>query len=279
MYLPLDKNTHFTKNEKIIYDFLLTKKESIFLYTEVDISRMTGISQPTVSRFWRKIGYSNLKEFKDAMKEFQNLSSPSAKFKSILSSDKFHYKNYAKRAISLIEDSVNKISEHDFNKAVNLFITSNKIFTHGIGPAESLCSLLNFRLNRFGLDMNSISASGQSLYEDLININKDSLIVLFLFSHYHPETHVIIDYAKEVGCKVIILTDILIKPFDDDNITTFYVSRGELLEFHSLVGPLFFIESIIVAIGISKENEPLDKLHKLEELREKYESFLPRNIK
>lgn len=279
MYLPLDKNTHFTKNEKIIYDFLLTKKESIFLYTEVDISRMTGISQPTVSRFWRKIGYSNLKEFKDAMKEFQNLSSSSAKFKSILSSDKFHYKNYAKRAISLIEDSVNKISEHDFNKAVNLFITSNKIFTHGIGPAESLCSLLNFRLNRFGLDMNSISASGQSLYEDLININKDSLIVLFLFSHYHPETHVIIDYAKEVGCKVIILTDILIKPFDDDNITTFYVSRGELLEFHSLVGPLFFIESIIVAIGISKENEPLDKLHKLEELREKYESFLPRNIK
>lgn len=279
MYLPLDKNTHFTKNEKIIYDFLLTKKESIFLYTEVDISRMTGISQPTVSRFWRKIGYSNLKEFKDSMKEFQNLSSPSAKFKSILSSDKFHYKNYAKRSISLIEDSVNKISEHDFNKAVNLFITSNKIFTHGIGPAESLCSLLNFRLNRFGLDMNSISASGQSLYEDLININKDSLIVLFLFSHYHPETHVIIDYAKEVGCKVIILTDILIKPFDDDNITTFYVSRGELLEFHSLVGPLFFIESIIVAIGISKENEPLDKLHKLEELREKYESFLPRNIK
>lgn len=279
MYLPLDKNTHFTKNEKIIYDFLLTKKESIFLYTEVDISRITGISQPTVSRFWRKIGYSNLKEFKEAMKEFQNLSSPSAKFKSILSSDKFHYKNYAKRSISLIEDSVNKISEHDFNKAVNLFITSNKIFTHGIGPAESLCSLLNFRLNRFGLDMNSISSSGQSLYEDLININKDSLIVLFLFSHYHPETHVIIDYAKEVGCKVIILTDILIKPFDDDNITTFYVSRGELLEFHSLVGPLFFIESIIVAIGISKENEPLGKLHKLEELREKYEPFLPRNIK
>ena len=254
MYLPLDKNTHFTKNEKIIYDFLLTKKESIFLYTEVDISQMTGISQPTVSRFWRKIGYSNLKEFKDSMKEFQNLSSPSAKFKSILSSDKFHYKNYAKRSISLIEDSVNKISEHDFNKAVNLFITSNKIFTHGIGPAESLCSLLNFRLNRFGLDMNSISASGQSLYEDLININKDSLIVLFLFSHYHPETHVIIDYAKEVGCKVIILTDILIKPFDDDNITTFYVSRGELLEFHSLVGPLFFIESIsIFFLKIFKE--------------------------
>lgn len=279
MYLPLDSNTNFTKNEKVIYEFLLTKKESIFLYTELDISKLTGISQPTVSRFWRKIGYNNLKEFKDSMKELQDLSSPSAKFKSILSSDKFHYKNYAKRSISLIEDSSSKISESDFNKVVDLFITSNRVFTHGIGPAESLCSLLNFRLNRFGLNMNSLTPCGQSLYEDLINIKKDDLIVLFLFSHYHPETHVIMDYAKELGCNIVIITDILIKPFDDNNIITFYVSRGELLEFHSLVGPLFFIESIIVAIGISKNNEPLDKLNKLENLREKYESFLPRNIK
>ena len=71
----------------------------------------------------------------------------------------------------------------------------------------------------------------------------------------------------------------MIKPFNNHNIITFYVSRGELLEFHSLVGPLFFIESLIVAIGISKSNEPLEKLHKLEELRKKYESFIPRTVK
>ena len=54
---------------------------------------MTGISQPTVSRFWRKIGYTNLKEFKEAVKDFHNQSSPSTKFKSILDSDEFYYKN------------------------------------------------------------------------------------------------------------------------------------------------------------------------------------------
>ncbi|WP_394884745.1 MurR/RpiR family transcriptional regulator [Clostridium butyricum] len=279
LYLPLNENINFTKNEKIIYDFILSKKENLFLYTEIDISKMTGISQPTVSRFWRKIGYTNLKEFKEAVKDFHNQSSPSTKFKSILDSDEFYYKNYAKKSISLIEDSAEKISESDFNKAVEYFISCDKIFTHGIGPAESLCSLLNFRLNRFGLNIDSINPSGQLLYEDLINIDKDNLIVLFLFSHYHPETHVILDYATEINCKVIIITDILIKPFNNHNIITFYVSRGELLEFHSLVGPLFFIESLIVAIGISKSNEPLEKLHKLEELRKKYESFIPRTVK
>ena len=40
MYLPLNEDINFTKNEKIIYDFILSKKENLFLYTEIDISKM-----------------------------------------------------------------------------------------------------------------------------------------------------------------------------------------------------------------------------------------------
>ncbi len=279
MYLPNIDQVNLTKNEKTIYNFILSKGESIYLYTEIDISKNTGVSQPTVSRFWRKIGFNNFKEFKENVKTLNISPTPSEKFKSTLSSDKFNYKNYLNHTISLLESSVNKLDEDKFNKAVNYFINSRKIFTHGIGPSESLCELLKFRLKRFGLNVSCLPSTGQNIYEELINTCENDLFVLFLFSHYHPETYVIIDFAKKNNIKLVLITDMIIKPFEDENIITLYISRGELFEFHSLTGPLFLIESLIVSIGIAREKLSLEKLKKLEELRDTYEEFIPRKLK
>ena len=277
MYLPTLTDIKLSKNEKIIYDFLLSKRESIFMYTEIDISTLTGVSQPTVSRFWKKIGFNNLKEFKAKIKE-SNSPSPSTKFKSILDCDKFHYKNYVYHSISLIKESADKLNEEDFNKALKFFIESKKIYTHAIGPAEFLSNLLIFRLKRFGLNISALPSNGQEIYEGLIHTEKDDLFLLFLFSHYHPETYIILDYAKKNNIKIIMITDIMIKPIDSENIVTIYVSRGELFEFHSLTGPLFLIESLIVSIGMLREEQSLEKLKKLETLRKDYECFMPRNL-
>lgn len=279
MFFPTIDEINLTKNEKIIYDFLLNKRNSISLYTESDISKSTGVSQPTVSRFWKKIGFNNFKEFKENMKNTTAPSVTSEKFKSLLNSEKFHYKNYVDHSITLLQESANKLNEEDFNKAIEFLSTSGKIFTHAIGPGEFLSSLLIFRLKRFGLDISALPSNGQAIYEGLINTSSNDLFVLFLFSHYHPETYVIIDYAKKNNIKLILITDIYIKPIENENIVTIYVSRGELFEFHSLTGPLFLIESFIVSVGILKEQQSLDKIKKLEELRESYETYLPRKIK
>lgn len=279
MFFPIIDELNLTKNERVIYEFLLNKRNSISLYTESDISKETGVSQPTVSRFWKKIGFSNFKEFKNALKNTTALSVTREKFKSLINSEKFHYKNYVDHSISLLQNSANKINEEDFNKAIDYLSSANKIFTHAIGPAECLSSLLIFRLKRFGLDISALPSNGQAIYEGLINTSANDLLVLFLFSNYHPETYVIIDYAKKNNIKLILITDIYIKPIENENIVTIYVARGELFEFHSLTGPLFLIESFIVSVGILKETQSLDKIKKLEELRNSYESYIPRKIK
>lgn len=278
MYFPTLDEINFTKNEKIIYEFLITKRELTYLYTESDISNITGVSQSTVSRFWKKIGFNNFKEFKEKIKLSNGVSSPSTKFISTIDSNKFHYNNFVNHSIYLLKDSASKLSEEDFNKAINYFVNADKIFTHGIGPTEFLNSLLIFRLKRFGLNISALPSNGQAVYEGLINTSGNDLFVLFLFSNYHPETYVILDFAKKNNIKVILITDIFIKPIEHDNIITIYVSRGELFEFHSLTAPLFLIESFIVSIGVFKEKQSLEKLKKLEELRDTYEDLLPRNI-
>ena len=52
-----------TPNEKTIADYISKNGVTILTYTEDEIAKELQISNATVSRFWRKIGFKNFKDF------------------------------------------------------------------------------------------------------------------------------------------------------------------------------------------------------------------------
>lgn len=92
----------------------------------------------------------------------------------------------------------------------------------------------------------------------------------------HPETRVILDHIKSIGGKSIVITDRLISDFNTNADIVLYASRGELWEFHSMVAPTFIVENLIIEVGIRQKEKSISKLEKLNELRSKYKSILPR---
>lgn len=280
MYLPIIDELNLTKSEQAIYNFLISKRDSISLYTELDIAKLTDISQPTISRFWKKIGFSNFKDFKETLKNTSLSPTPHNRMKETLNSpQEFDYKNYSEKAVAFLEESSNRIDSTTFNLVIKYFVNARSIHVFAIGPTQSLSSLLTFRLKRFGLSINDISATGHGIYESMIHIKDDDLLVLFLFNHYATEIHVLLDFAKYNNIKTVIITDLNIKPIDNKNILTLNVYRGEMLEFHSMIGPLFLIESIIMCIGMEKKESALENLKQLEILRDTYENYIPVNTK
>ncbi|MCZ4150810.1 RpiR family transcriptional regulator, partial [Escherichia coli] len=57
---------------------------------------------------------------------------------------------------------------------------------------------------------------------------------------------------------------------------SFYVSRGELGEFHSMVTPLLLMEQMVLAVGLKQKEQALAQLERLGELRSRYADRLPR---
>ena len=266
-----------TPNQKVIADYVQKNIKAMLYMTETEIAAQLELSNATVSRFWKSIGFENFKDFKNNLKE-REVISPANKLKNIMNQVKSNEMQQQMLALSTqhLQETLQYFSSETFEQAVDALASSKRIYIYSPGPSEGLAQLINFRLSRFGLSIHYLPKSGHELFESLIHMNKEDTVLIFGFVQLHPETRVILDHIKSIGGKSIVITDRLISDFNTNADIVLYASRGELWEFHSMVAPTFLVENLIIGVGIRQKEKSISKLEKLNELRSKYKSILPR---
>lgn len=264
-------------NQYKIADYVEKNLNIVLLSTEQEISDALQISIASVSRFWRFIGYKNFKDFKTMMRKKLDIS-PAKKMENILTD--VENSDLEQHHLHISTNHLQKTIEHfsleDFHKAIDLLVTGHHIYIHGPGPSVGLGELMKYRLSRFGLKISLLEKGGSELLEDLLHLTKGDVVVIFGFIRLLPEAQVILEQAKHIGFKVIIITDQLVANFTGDADITLFASRGEMWEFHSMVAPTFLIENLIIAIGMKNKHENLKRLEMLSQLRSEFSEKLPR---
>ena len=129
------KYSELSKSEKVAADYILNYKKN---YENLSISKMSekaNISQPTIIRFARALGYKGFKELKYTL--LQNNTTP----KKLNPMDGFELTGNEKvedipakitaTAISLLETSLKSISSNDFSHLINILKKAKNIIpTH-----------------------------------------------------------------------------------------------------------------------------------------------------
>ena len=277
MNQKLFEDQHLTPNEKTIADYISKNGVTILTYTEDEIAKELQISNATVSRFWRKIGFKNFKDFKNNYKEKMDVS-PANKLEHIMEqvdSTTIHAQMMA-TSMKHLELTLAQYNTEVFQKTVNAMIDARTIYIYCPGPSEGLGSLLNFRLSRFGLRIKILPKSGHEIYESLLHFSVDDVLFMFGFVKLHPESRVLLEHAKKLGMISIVMTDCLVSDFNAYADYLLFASRGELWEFHSMIAPTFLVENIIIAIGKETSEQSMKKLEMLDTIRKDYKDLLPR---
>ncbi|UFT99628.1 MurR/RpiR family transcriptional regulator [Radiobacillus kanasensis] len=260
-----------------IADYIQKHTQQVLLSTEQDIADAVQVSIASVSRFWKVVGYQNFKDFKQKMRAQLEVS-PAGKMESIMGRGEGEELQHHILDLSVthLYKTMQQFSSQSFRQAVNFLTESKRVRIYCPGPSEGLGSLLQYRLGRFGLDIRVMEKSGSELFEELIHLEKEAVVVLFGFVRLLPEARVILDYAKRIGYKTIIITDQLIAEFSTQANCVLFASRGEIREFHSMVAPTFLIENLIIAVGMENKEKNLKSLEMLSEVRKRYGKELPR---
>ena len=275
MNLGIDIST-LTKSEKKIANYIEKNIKHLFLYTEAELAQHIKVSNATLSRFWRKIGYSNFKQFKEWYKGVEPIS-PKLKLESILSKVKdgqFHESLFNTTKLQLM-NTLEQLDDMTFQEAVVSIAKCRRLYIHAPSSSSFLAILMAHRLQRFGIEIQILPPYGEQIFEDMMHFTTEDVILLFGFVKQTTEAEILIDYATKLHYTTICITDLLISDFHKTCDYTFFVDRGEVSEFHSMLSPVFLIENLIVAIGQTRDQQSFENLERLNNLRKQYKQYIP----
>ena len=263
-----------SKLQKRIADYIVSNLEEVVFLSVTNLSDILGVSDATIVRFAQQVGYSGFPELKeDLIKYYKFYLNPAERIKRYIGevgSRELTYSTITKKEIKYLENSIQTINESTFKEAVKLICDTENIYIFGTGSNEPLSTHLYYRLERFGLKVNLISVSGRNLFEKLLLINSNDLIIVYAFYKPSLDFKRLNSIMKEIGVKVILITDSMTPAMIKNANIVLYAKRGPFGSFHSPLVPMAITNALIIAVANRLGENAIKYLKKLTEMRKKY---------
>lgn len=266
-----------TKSQQRILEYIYSNIETIPFMTITDISNELNVSDATITRFSKKVGFPSFKEMKTAiLSEIQ--ISPAQKLQNSFEQDNLNNKEnlLIYKEIQHLMDTVSQLDKQSLYQAINLLLEAKKIYVFAKGAAKSPAELLVFRLNRFNLDIQLVTASGSELFEKLNNLSSEDAVVLFGFGSIPREIKLVEDHSKKIKASILSFTDRHYNSHSENGVTTFFVARGLPDDYHSMTSIIALIDTLIVEMAKAMPEERKQHLENLFSLKESYKHNIPR---
>ena len=268
-----ERYNQLTKSEKRIANYLRKNQEESAFLAAGEIADRLGLSEATLVRFARSLGFNSYPAMRTVLQEaFRQRVTHSARLRGRLEDLRQGGDIFERLVVSEMDyltQALETVDRQALQKAVELFHTCERIFVFGTGPSVSLVELMDIRLSRFGRQVIPLTSAGREILEPLILINQRDLLFMIGFFDVSPTQQLVLDYANEVNCPIIILTDTLGSIIGDKADVVLAARRGPMAEFHSLVVPMTIINTLLLAIANEGREQVMANLDKLDQKRER----------
>lgn len=270
-------NKKLSKGHKKLVEYITDNYDKAAFMTASKLGEKVGVSESTVVRFATEIGF---KGYPELQKELQQMikSKLTAVQRMEVSSNLIGEKNAIKKVlngdIELIRNTLESVSESEFEKAVETINKAKRIYILGVRSSASLASFLYFYLNPVFENVVLIdTASGSEMFEQIFRIDEDDVCVAISFPRYSKQIINALRFINDRGTKIIAITDSVDSPIAEYSETLLVAKSDMVSVVDSLVAPLSLINALIVAVTFSRRDEVYSNFNKLESIWDEYQVY------
>ncbi len=276
---PMTRIEHLSgslsEGQKKLAEYLLNDGSSLAMMTAWEVARAVGVSESTVIRFAKGLGYKGFPNLKrELRKELTAKFKATARMKQTLSSIGRRENIVSKlmeQDIQLLTETRATISGSAFDNAVGTILRARKIFVIGFGSSLALASFLHFRLTRLGMDVHWIFVTaGTSFIEQLALMRRQDLLIVIGFLQASREIQMALDHANKLGVKVLGITDLPNTPIGRQADICLFAKRGLHTTLVSLTAPFSLANALVIAVAWTRKRDSMKALRNLDQLLETY---------
>lgn len=251
------KYSFLTKTQKKIADFLLLRGEEAAFHPVKKLSNQLNISEATIVRFARAVGfkgYPNLQQELQVLirkklapsKILQNIIHKNPKknlFQQIYEMDAFNHTETAKAN-----------QDETLEKVINEIISAKRIGITAHRSTYAVAFLLAFFLGQLREHCEIIDFGQGLLPHSLKNYGPKDLIIGISFPRYTAQTLKILEYGKQVGCKIVAITDRPVSPIGQLAHLVLIASHKSVMVFNSLVGAVTIVNLLVAGVSMKRKS-------------------------
>lgn len=262
-----------TKSEQKIASYLMRNYEEAAFFSAAELAERLEMSEATVVRFAGSLGLSGYPELRQQLQELlrHKVSYASRLRKKLveLSPEAHILEQVVAMEMEYLTDALRTVPREAFDEAVRLISGARRLFVYGLSGSATLAELLEHRLRRFGLEVVPLTQSGREVCEKLLMLTDEDVFLALLFFNISDVMVSTLEYARNCGCPVILLTDTLGPHLGDRVDVLLEARRGPVMAFHSLIVPMAIIQALILAVARADEEKSMATLDRLDEIRER----------
>ena len=267
----------FSKGQKLISVYILDNDDKAAYMTAAKLGAIVNVSESTVVRFAIELGFDGYPEFQHALQEIVRTKLTS--FQRIEVTNNIIGDGDVLTKVLLadsdkIRHTLEEIDRVAFESAVEKIVNARRIYVVGVRSSSALASFLGHSLGQIFDEVKILEpTSGSEMFEQILNIGEEDVIIAISFPRYSKKIINAVDYAKHRGAGVIAITDSSMSPIAQ-GASQVLLARSDMASFvDSLVAPLSIINAIIVAVSRAKQDELTERLRKLEEIWDEYDVY------
>ena len=267
----------FSKGQKKLVSYITDNYDKAAFFTAAKLGETVGVSESTVVRFAIHLGYKGYPEFQKALEELvrnklNSIQRMEVTYGRVPQSEILD--TVLRADIEKIKLTMENIDHNAFELAVETILEAKSIYIVGIRSCAPLASFLGFYFNLLFDNVHLMHTNSSSeLFEQMIHISKDDVIIGISFPRYSMRTLKALEFANNRNAKVITLTDSIHSPMNLYSSCNL-IARSDMASIvDSLVAPLSVINALVVALCMRNQKEVTATLEDLEKIWDEYQVY------
>ena len=269
------KKGKLTKTAQIIADFVIDHEEEACFMTSTDIAVRLEVSESSVIRFARALGFTGFMDFQKNLRKTyskkvasisSNITVPSERLIQSVSTNggqdymEVHFKN----VVNDIRSVVQKNSQKIFDDAADIILKSHRKFIISSRANAGVGSYMHLLLKHMLDGVYSTNQEALNVIDILSDADERDCAIVFSFPRYSQLDLSALEMVTEQGTKVIVFTDRPSSPAAQYAAVEIIVDVDTSVFFNSYTGVQFAMETLCVALSKKLGSSNEKKLNRID---------------
>lgn len=267
----------FSKGQRLIAQYILSHYDRAAYMTASKLGALVEVSESTVVRFANELGFDGYPEMQRALQELVRTQLTAAQ-RMAVAQDLLDRDNVLEKVLlgdaDKLRHTLESVDRAAFYDAVEKIASARNIYILGVRSSAALAEFMTFNLRMIFDNVHAIVGGlGSEIFEQILDIGKDDVLVAISFPRYSKRTARAAEYASRAGASVVAITDSVASPLASVS-DCLLTARSDMASFaDSLVAPLSIINAMLVAVSMHRQEEITDRLCRLEKIWDEYDVY------